>query len=186
MNSAHSENVVAFSPAVRAGGDGVREAMERYDRRLRAYFLRLMTPADAADAVQDVYARLASAAKDDRDRRFSAAYVFRTADSVARDAWRRSRTRGGEHAELTENEASDTPTPFEEVRWRENARSLQAALAALPPRRRKVLMLHRIEGLSLIAISRRTGWPLRTVQRHLAEALAACRASLEAQGWFDE
>ncbi|TRO89944.1 sigma-70 family RNA polymerase sigma factor [Glycocaulis profundi] len=179
-------NVIPFNPPAMTDSQAVSEAVARFDGRLRAYFLRIMTPADAADAVQEVYARLTSAARRRPEGGFTASYVFSAADSVARDTWRRKRTRGGEHAPLTDRERSEMPSPFEEARWREAARRMQAALNALPPRQRRVLVMHRIDGISLVDIARQTGRPLRSVQRNLADALAACRERLEAEGWFDQ
>jgi len=186
MSEARDSNVEPFARAAREGGQGVRSAVERYDGRLRRYFLRIMTPADAADAVQEVYTRLLMASRQDPDREFAAAYVFRTADSVARDARRRRQVREGDaHTELPEEIGSEDPSPFDDVRWREQARQLQAVVNTLPPRERRVLLMHRVDGLSLVEIARRTGRPLRSVQRNLANALATCRARLETAGWFE-
>jgi RNA polymerase sigma-70 factor (ECF subfamily) len=71
--------------------------------------------------------------------------VFKTADGVLRDLHRRRQSRdAGRHVELTEDIPSDTPTPFESTRWKQNLDILRAAILSLPRQERLVLMMHRL------------------------------------------
>ncbi|WP_299175351.1 sigma-70 family RNA polymerase sigma factor [uncultured Brevundimonas sp.] len=160
--------------------------MARFDVRLRRYLHRFLNPIDAEDALQDIYARLLRLSQKIPPPEFNAVYVFKTADSVVRDLHRRRQSRaGGHHVELPEDLAREDPSPFDELRWRQNAVLLRRAIAALSREERMVLMLHRVEGLKLTEIAARQRMPLRTVQRLLADALARCRHRLKDCGWFE-
>ncbi|CAL4869553.1 hypothetical protein MMA231_03845 (plasmid) [Asticcacaulis sp. MM231] len=170
-------------------GDDARlmhEVMARFGVRLKRYLYRAVKPEDADDALQDIYARLSRLARGVPPPDFNATYVFKTADSVLRDLYRRRRTRESEtHIELPEALATERPSPFDEVRWRQNADLIRQAIGRLPPAERRVLLQHRVEGRSLADISQRSGTPMRTVQRQLSQALIQCRAILKDSGWFE-
>lgn len=169
-----------------AAGD-MQAMMARFDTRLRRYLGRVLSPADAEDALHDVYVRLARLAGRVPPPDFNASYVFKTADSVLHDLYRRQRSRDQDaHVELPEALASSSPSPFDEVRWRRNVDLLKRAIAGLNREERLVLMLHRVEGLSLVDISRKHRLSLRTTQRLLADALEKCRGKLKDAGWFDQ
>ncbi len=162
------------------------DLVQRFDARLRRYLGRFLAPADVEDALQDIYLRLTRLAAGVPPPEFNATYVFKTADSVARDLRRRRLGRGGDrHVELPEDLAHEGPSPFDEVRWQQNADLLRSAIAALPRDQRLVLMMHRVEGLTLVEIAARTRKPLRTTQRLMADALARCRHRLKDCGWFE-
>lgn len=161
--------------------------IERLDGRLRRYLGRALRPDDADDALQDIYARLVRLAQREPPPEFNITYVFKTADSVIRDLYRlRRRREGDQHVELTDNLPEDAPTPFDELRWRQNAEILRQAIRKLSSQERLVLMLHRVEGLKLTEISQKQGIPLRSVQRLLADALAKCRHNLKDSGWYEQ
>lgn len=163
------------------------ELMQRFDARLRRYLFRFLAPADVEDALQDIYLRLTRLASREPPPEFNATYVFKTADSVARDLHRRRLGRGGDrHVEVPDDLAHDAPSPFDEVRWQQNADLLRRAIASLTRDQRAVLMLHRIEGMTLVEIAARQRMPLRKTQRLLADALARCRHKLKDCGWFEQ
>ena len=54
----------------------------------------------------------------------------------------------------------------------ERLRRALATIDALPPKRREVFLLHRIEGLSYPQIARRIGISIKTVEKHMALAMA--------------
>lgn len=173
----------------RSGGarDEVASLVARYDGRLRRYLRRFLSTSDVEDALQDIYARLLRLANKIPPPEFNTVYVFKTADSVVRDLHRRNMSRaGGLHIELPEDLAQEEPSPFDELRWRQNVILLRRAVASLSRQERMVLMMHRVEGLKLIEIAERQKLPLRTVQRLLADALARCRHKLKDCGWFEQ
>lgn len=169
------------------GTDTVQDLVDRFDGRLRRYVSRFLEPVDVDDALHDIYARLARQATRIPPPSFNSTYVFKTADGVLRDLHRRRRSRdAGRHVELTEDIPSDTPTPFESTRWKQNLDLLRAAILSLPRQERLVLMMHRVEGRKLTEIAESQRIPLRTVQQLLAQALARCRGKLKEDGWFEQ
>ncbi len=169
------------------GTDILEDLVSRFDGRLRRYVSRFLEPADVDDILQDIYARLARQAARIPPPSFNSTYVFKTADGVLRDRYRRRQSRdAGRHVELTEDIPSDTPTPFESTRWKQNLDLLRAAVLGLPRQERLVLMMHRVEGRKLIEIAESQRIPLRTVQQLLAQALARCRGKLKEDGWFEQ
>lgn len=176
------------APATREGDDVrlIEIVVERFDARLRRYLARAMKPEDIDDGLQEIYTRLSRLARTIPPPDFNASYVFKTADSVMRDLYRRQRSRGGgAHTEISDDVAADQPSPFDQLRWRQNMDKLRQALARLPDAERRVLMQNRIEGLTVNDIARKTGTPVRTVQRHLSQALLKCRETLKEYGWFE-
>ncbi len=164
----------------------VHALIERFDARLRRYIGRALAPHDTEDALQDVYARLVRLSQKVPPPDFNVVYVFKTADSVLRDLYRRRKSHeAGQHVELEETLSTEAPSPFDELRWRQNADLLRQAIRGLNSQERIVLMMHRIEGLKLTEISQKQRIPLRTVQRLLADALAKCRHTLRDSGWYE-
>jgi len=167
--------------------DRVRGLIGQLDSRLRRYLGRALRPEDADDALQDIYTRLVRLAQREPPPDFNVTYVFKTADSVLHDLYRRRRRReSDQHVELSEQLPGEGPTPFDELRWRQNGERLRQAIRKLSPQERLVLMMHRVEGHKLSDISRTQGIPLRTVQRLLADALAKCRHNLKDSGWYEQ
>ncbi len=174
------------SDVVRERGADLHQVVAGFDGRLRRYLARALKAEDVEDTLQEIYVRLTRRAQGDPPPDFNATYVFKTADSVLNDLYRRRRSRhSGAHDELPEDLATERPSPFDELRWRQNADLLRAAIAKLPPPERRVLLQSRVEGLSLDEISRRNRTPMRTVQRQLSQALSHCRDSLKECGWFE-
>lgn len=166
--------------------ENLHDLIARYDGRLRRYLSRALDAADSEDALHDVYARLARQANRVPPPVFNSTYVFKTADGVLYDLYRRQKSRSArQHVELTDEIAAETPTPFDLMRWKQNATLLQAAILSLPRQERLVLMLHRIEGQKLTEIAESQRIPLRSVQRLLAQALARCRVKLKDSGWYE-
>lgn len=148
--------------------------------RLRRHLIRrgLSAPA-AADIVQDAFVKLLRAPKDDiRDVR---AYLRRAAETIAIDDWRRQRRSDSviDSAGYQQDVVADSaPAPDAAIMAREEQAALVAAIEALPPRCREVLLLHRFEGLSYAEIAQRLGISRNTVMVHLANAMSALRRRL--------
>ncbi|MBB3870888.1 RNA polymerase sigma factor [Brevundimonas mediterranea] len=164
----------------------LQDLVARFDGRLRRYMASTLSRADTDDAVQDVYARLVRQANRSTPPEFNTTYVFKTAQGVLIDLYRRRRSRDADrHVELDDDLVSDGLTPFEAVRWKQNAELLRAAILSLPREERLVLMLHNIEGERLTYVAHRLGLSRAAVQRLLARALSRCRARLRHSGWYE-
>lgn len=164
----------------------MQDLVARYDGRLRRYMATTLSKADTDDAVQDVYARLVRQANRSAPPEFNATYVFKTAQGVLIDLYRRRKSHDADHhVSLDEDLVSQTVNPFEAVRWKQNAERLRTAIFSLSREERLVLMLHNIEGERLTDVAHRLGLSTTTVRRLLARALSRCRASLRHSGWYE-
>ena len=137
---------------------------------------------DARDLVQETFLR---AAKSPGSIPFGAsheeAWLVRVLVNICRDRWRQSavRTRARVEGHVTAP-ADVNPEPALMARsmvWQ--------ALAALPPRRRAILILYELEGAGIPAVAKLLGvspvtvrWHLSIGRREMAKALAARGESL--------
>jgi len=130
----------------------------------------------ARDLLQETFYRLLSAGLPeplDNGR----AYLYRIANRLLIDHLRRQQHRRHEpyHEETS---PADGLTP---QRWLEGDQDLQRLVRIideLPPVRRRVFLLARVEQLSYREIGSRLGIAAKTVENHLAQAMRHCRQRL--------
>ncbi len=151
-----------------------------YDRLYR--LARRLTPAadDALDLVQDTFLKAARfPASVPRGLTREEAWLVRVLINIRRDEWRKQEVRRRYHraaSPLPEADGADQEAAF-------IARAtVWSALDALPPRRRAVVVMHELEGLttsaiaSVLAVSAVTvRWHLATGRRALARVLTRVR-----------
>lgn len=119
---------------------------------------------DARDVVQETFLRAArSPASVPSGKPNEEAWLVRVLINICRDRWRRS-TVHRNTAHLQEPSAgSADPEPALLARA-----LVQQALAALPPRRRAILVMYELEGMSIPAIAALVGVAAVTVRWHLS------------------
>lgn len=128
---------------------------------------------EAADLVQDVYARL-MASEGWRFVEEPRAYVLTMIRNLGVQRVRRARVVSMERLAEVEGArevSSDTPDPFDEASGRQRLRLALSALRDLPPRCREVVELRRLHDLSSREIARRLGLSLSTVEKRLARGM---------------
>ena len=144
----------------------LEELFEDHHQRLYRLARRLLRDADEArDAVQDAFLRAARHA--DRlppGEPGGEAWLVRVLVNLCRDRYRRTRRRG-EPVALTGQEVSSAPRADATTLAR---LSVETALAALPARRRAVVVLHELEERSVEEIAGLLGVARVTVRWHLA------------------
>jgi len=134
--------------------------------RLYTLARRMAADADAArDLVQDTFLRAARVPQSvPQGHANEEAWLVRVLINIGRDQWRRAavRKRHGAAAEPPVRAARDHEAALvaRTIVWR--------ALDALPPRRRAVVVMHEIEGLTSAAIASLLGVSAITVRWHLA------------------
>ena len=108
------------------------------------------------------------------------AYLFRIALNIATDRRRAEKRR------LTSDEVDamleipdDQPDAARVIENRSDVEHLKRAIAELPERRRRVLMLSRIEGLPNREIAALLGVTVRTVETDLKQAVEHCAERLK-------
>jgi RNA polymerase sigma-70 factor (ECF subfamily) len=168
-------------------GDETRAVIEWLGREvlchepeLRAWLRRTrLARGDLDDIVQETYSRLA-ALTDVGHIANPRAYLFQTARNVVFEQIRRARVvRLDAVAEFEALETAHAePSPERIVAARHELARVQALLAALPDRRRRILQMRKIEGLSQQEIARRLGVTENVVENEAARGLRSLVAAL--------
>jgi RNA polymerase sigma factor (sigma-70 family) len=140
---------------------------------------------DIDDIIQEAYAKLVSlpdVAAIDNVR----AYFFRTAWSVVADRMRRKDVISiASMAEVEHLQAGiDEITPEDSLAGRNELQILADMMERLPDKTRRVFVLRRVSGLSQKEVSRRTGIPESTVEKHIAKAIRLLMVAY-ADGGYD-
>lgn len=138
---------------------------------------------DAEDIVQETWIRasrvVAAEARGGPVIGNIRALLYRIAGNLSIDHLRRRRVRRHLEAESldavhAERVASSEPLAETRIIRREQQRAFAAALARLPARARRVLILSRIEGWTYPRIAEHLGISLRTVSNDMETALRCC------------
>ena len=138
--------------------DAHHERLYRLARRLTA------NADDALDLVQDTFLRAAGAAFIPDGATAEEAWLVRVLVNLRRDEWRKAANR-----RLLEPKADLLALPASDPEAQAMARTMVwQALDALHPRRRAVLVLHELEGMTAVAIARLLGISTVTVRWHLS------------------
>jgi len=147
-----------------------------FDRRLTR---RLGSPDLASEALNETYLRL-DGMRELGPVRSPKAYLFRIALNIAADRRRAEKRR------LTSDEVDalldipdDRPDAARVIEDRSEVNLLRHAIAELPERRRRVLMLSRIDGVPNREIAAHLGITVRTVEMDLKQAIEHCAERLK-------
>lgn len=151
------------------------EEVQPHTAALRAYLHGLVPPSDLDDIVQGTYVRLLRA----RERgpiKSPRGLLFATARNAARDLFRRRHTANTfAITEIDQSRVFDEALGVAETVSRQQETGLlTAAIAALPPRCREILVLRKFENLSHREIATRLGLAEHTVEAQLTKALHRC------------
>lgn len=173
---------IAAAPMTEAVGD----QRERLATLFDTHYARLYRLArrlsrnqdDALDLVQDTFLRAAGAvSKIPTERSAGEAWLVRVLVNLQHDAWRRSRVRA-EHAIRAEAPRTSAHPESALVA----SATVWAAVAALPPRRRAVVVMHELEGVPVGTIASMLGVSAVTVRWHLFRGRSELSAALGAPG----
>ncbi|MEO8505634.1 MAG: RNA polymerase sigma factor [Acidobacteriota bacterium] len=124
---------------------------------------------ESQDAVQETFLRAArNLERLPPGEEGAEAWLVRVLVNFCRDRYRRQKVRGFS-AELSGDEVATGSRPDDAVVAK---RTVQVALAALPPRRRAVVVLHELEGRDTREIAELLGLAQVTVRWHLAAGRA--------------
>ena len=146
----------------------LRRMVETYSPMLlRAALTRVSTPADAEDAVQDVFLRVLTHAPRFRDREHEKAWLLRSALNRASDLRRRRR----DDAPLDEVQDAAAESP--------DYGPLLSAVRSLPEVYSAVIHLYYYEGYSIKEIARLLALPVPTVGTRLSRGREHLRSLLK-------
>jgi RNA polymerase sigma-70 factor (ECF subfamily) len=147
---------------------------QRYQRALFRHLKSLVSSHDdAADLVQECYARLLRHPHAVQSEDAAWAYLHRTATNLARDHFRRRMSHQADHHVDIEGMVlpADEPTPDRAVAWDETIASIKQGLLRLPTLTRRVYILSRFRGKTYSQIAAILGISSRTVERKMSEAM---------------
>jgi len=142
-----------------------------------------LTPAEAEDVVQAAFARFAPLADTDEVENVRA-FLYRAVNNASIDLLRRHQVRRS-FAQSVEGDPEreiDSVGPERIAVGRQLLGLISRTLWKMPHKRRRLLLMNRVDGLSYAEIARREGLSATVVKKHVAKALAACQAELRANG----
>lgn len=149
--------------------------------RLLRYFNRRVGCEAAPDLVQEVFARMFGTGTLERIEN-PPAYLTRIARNLLIDRERQQRRGCIVFFPLDENR--DAASRAEQT-WRIEAADLlrlhRQTVRAMPPKTRRVFVMHRLRRMTYKQIAEQVGISIATVEYHMMRALALCRAALAEQ-----
>ena len=144
--------------------------------RIRGYIRsQISNPSDVEDLLQDTVVRSLQTTARERVSN-PLAYGLQVARSVVLDHWRRSKRQPDYVAELPEQESAPLDQQHMERRKLE---ALSATLTAMPPLRRQVFLMRRMDGLSRDAIAAQLGLSEASVKKHITRAMLDIARTVE-------
>ncbi|WP_454716676.1 RNA polymerase sigma factor [Caulobacter segnis] len=133
---------------------------------------RVPDPTEAEDLLQDTFLRVTQREAPEGVTHFEG-YLYRTAESVLADRYRRRSVRRADAHVALEPEVHRTEDAdaLRALLARERLRAVSASLMTLPERTRAVFVLRRLEGLRYGEIATRLKVSLSTVEKDMARAI---------------
>lgn len=158
-------------------------AYEQHLSALKRYVLRIIhAENDVEDVVQEAFMR-AYKTESNTDIRQPKSYLFRVAKHVALNQIRQRVNRPTDYIEDSDPSSVLTSewTLEDEVLAQEKLGVHCMAVAALPPRRRKVYLMRKVYGMSQKSIADNLSISVSTVEGHLAKAFKECHVYVKAR-----
>lgn len=150
---------------------------------LKRYVMRIVhAENDVEDVVQEAFMR-AYKTEGDSDIRQPKSYLFRVAKHVALNQIRQKVNRPTDYIEDSDPASVlvEEWTLEDEVLAQERLGIHCMAVAALPPKRRKVYLMRKVYGMSHKSIADSLGITISTVEAHLAKAFKECHLHVKAR-----
>jgi RNA polymerase sigma-70 factor (ECF subfamily) len=151
-----------------------------YRGRIYGYLARMTGRRDLAeDLTQDVFLRLAKAARGLRPDTKLRAWLFTVAHNAMISHARAQRVTAALASELADRPTLAAPTPFEAVAQSATQHRVERALAGLPIGYREVILLIAIEGLSAADAGAALGLSPEAVRQRLSRARSMLSPALD-------
>ncbi len=165
------------SPSSTTAFDGLYRSEHR---RLLRYFRKRVGRDAAPDLMQEVFTRMLRArtvARIDNPQR----YLRRSARNLLIDRARKAmRQQAVVFPFDDERDASVRPEQTWGIEAADLRRVYRQALLAMPPRTRRIFLMHRLRGLTYKQIAEQIGIGDKGVEYHMMRALARCRRAVAA------
>lgn len=153
---------------------------EEYAEELAAAVRRMFGdgPPDPEDVAQEAFQRVIRRGNLSSIRNLKA-FVWRTARNLVlkeKQTTERHAAREFDVQQYLFSAEGDDSTPEKIISAREQLRAINDALRNMPERRRRALILHRLEGLTVAEVGRRLGIGRTAAAKHVARAAAELNA----------
>ena len=150
---------------------------QRHQSRVLSLSYRLLGDwHKAEDVTQETFLRLRRAARAYQPQARFTTWLYRIVHNLSMD--QRRRAAKAPMSVDTMQAEQEAPSVGDSIEKAELARVVREAVAGLPERQRRVVILHRYEGLSHAEISEVTGWSKSAVESLLVRAYENLRKKL--------
>lgn len=151
-----------------------------YSERLLAYLIKLLKSEDmACEVLHEVFIKLWNNRQHIDATQSFRSYLFRIAENCVYDFFRKA-ARDKKLQTILIHSACEDYNPIEEaVYMKERSQLLQEAIDALPPKRRQVFQMIKIEQRSYEEVSHMLHVSVSTVNDHIVKATKSIRENLE-------
>ncbi|HHA2747723.1 TPA: sigma-70 family RNA polymerase sigma factor [Stenotrophomonas maltophilia] len=129
---------------------------------------------EAADLVQDTFARLCHRARELEQVSEPRAYLTVVAKRLLINRYQRQALEQAYLSSLRERPESYAPSPEERAMVLETLLELDRMLDGLPPKVRRAFLLSQLDGMSYAQIAASLKVSIRTVTRYMSDAYAQC------------
>lgn len=132
-------------------------------------------PPDPEDVAQEAFRRVIERG-DTASIKNLKGFLWRTARNLVLDTKKLGRTRSKYDLEVEEiyfPHGGDISTPETVVLAKEQLKAVNEILRQMPEKRRRALVLYRVEGLTLVEVARRLRLSRTAVSKHIAKAHSA-------------
>jgi RNA polymerase sigma-70 factor, ECF subfamily len=147
----------------------------RYYESLYSFFWnRTQSEELAKDFVQDVFTRLWQHRDNLNPELSIKSYLFRTAQNLLIDFFRKKKTQTASHEDLIKIEPSENPSELYDLE-----ESVVKAISELPDDLRMVFLLNRFDGLKYKQIADSLNISIKTVESRISKTLKILRESLD-------
>lgn len=151
-----------------------------YSERLFSYLIRVIKLEDVAcELLQDIFLKVWNNRKHIDAELCFRSYMFRIAENLVYDFFRKA-ARDKKLQAILINTACKNYNPIEEsICLKENGKLLQSAINTLPPKRRQVFKLVKMEECSYEEVSRLLNISVSTINDHIVKATKSIRENLK-------
>jgi len=162
-----------------------RQPLEHYYREYHQELCRYvvskfgLSHGEAEDVVQEAFTRMAPKFHSEGIAHVRA-FLYRSVHNASIDALRKGQVRES-YAQAVQAEPEneyDNLSPERVAVGRQFLGLISSALWSMPHKRRRLLLMNRVDGLSYAEIARREGLSATVVKKHVAKALAGCQQAL--------
>ncbi len=157
-----------------------KKIYELYSSRLSGYLLKLLKSETLVQEVlQDVFLKTWHNRQNIDTEKSFRSYLFRIAENLVYDLFRKAARDKKLKAEIISNASEYCEHVEEQMFAKENLHLLQNAVDALPPQRRQVFRLCKMEGKSYDEVNKLLGISTSTISDHIVKATKFLRAYLD-------